>query len=60
MDGLKYGIPGYVPTESLDKTLFNDSVPTKERLCRIMEWKSQEPLKGEQVIFAKMLNTNKR
>ena len=59
MDGLKYGIPGYVPSESLNKQLFDDSVPNRERFCRIMEWKSQEPLKGEQVIFFKMLNTNK-
>ena len=59
MDGLKYGIPGYVPSESFDKQLFDVSVPNRERFCRIMEWKSQEPLKGKQVIFSKISNTNK-
>ncbi|MBQ3945675.1 MAG: restriction endonuclease subunit M [Alphaproteobacteria bacterium] len=59
MDGIKYGIPGYTPSEPLDKELFEITIPKKERYCRIMEWKSQEPLKGEQVIFIKMLNTSK-
>jgi hypothetical protein len=59
MDGLKYGIPGYTPTELFKESLFNEEVPVNERFCRIMEWKSLEPLKGDEVVFAKMLNTNK-
>ena len=59
MDGLKYGIPGYTPTELFKEGLFKEEVPVNERFCRIMEWKSLEPLKGDEVVFAKMLNTNK-
>ena len=59
MDGLKYGLPGYTPTESIEKGLFNEEIPAYERFCRIMEWKSQEPLKGNEMVFVKMLNTNK-
>ncbi len=58
MDGLKYGIPGYVPSERLENELFAPSVPVRERFCRIREWTSQEPLKGEDVIFAKVLKPN--
>ena len=59
MDGLKHGLPGYTPTESIEESLFNEEVPANERFCRIMEWKSQEPLRGNEVVFAKMLITNK-
>lgn len=59
MDALKHGLPGYTPTESHERGLFDDEVPTKERYCRIMEWKNQEPLKGDMVIFSKILNNNK-
>ena len=59
MDGLKHGLPGYTPTESIEEGLFNEEVPANERFCRIMEWKSQEPLRGNKVVFAKMLITNK-
>ncbi len=59
MDGLKYGIPGYTPKESLKEELFHEDVPRNERFCRIMEWKTQEPLKGDKVVFAKILNKKK-
>lgn len=59
MDGLKYGIPGYTPSESVREYLFNGEVPANERFCRIMEWKSQEPLMGNEVVFAKMLTSIK-
>lgn len=56
MDGLKYGIPGYLPSEPLDRDFFEISIPNRERFCRIMEWRSQEPLKGNEVLFAKLVN----
>ena len=59
MDGLTYGIPGYKPTEVFDSMLFEVSIPKRERFCRIMDWKSQEPLNGEVVPFVNMMNTNK-
>ena len=59
MDGLKYGLPGYTPTEFIEEGLFDEVTPSNERYCRIMEWKKMEPLKGNVVVFAKMLNTKK-
>lgn len=60
MDGLKYGIPGYTPSEDLEYVTPGPFVSTKERFCRIKEWTHQEPLLGEEVIFAKILNTNNK
>ena len=54
-----HGLPGYTPTESIE-SLFNEEVPANERFCRIMEWKRQEPLKGNEVVFAKILITIKK
>lgn len=60
MDGLKYGIPGYNPTEQLGGLPL--SVPKRERFCRIKEWTDQEPLQGTEIVFAQMINgkNNKR
>lgn len=55
MDGLKYGIPGYNPTEQLGS--FQLFVSNRERLCRIKEWTGQEPLRGNDIIFAQMVNS---
>lgn len=62
MDGLKYGIPGYTPSEHLESEFFAPTVPGRERFCRIKEWTRQEPLLGEEVIFVTILNikNNKR
>ena len=59
MDGIHYGIPGYKPLEYLDYEQTGTFVSNRERYCRIMEWKSHEPLKGNEVVFAKMLMTDK-
>jgi hypothetical protein len=54
MDGLKYGIPGYNPTEQLGGLpLF---IHNREKFCRIKEWTGQEPLQGNEIIFVQMLN----
>lgn len=55
MDGLKQGIPGYTPTEDLERNLFNE-VPPREKFCRIMEWSGQDSLTGKEVIFKTMLH----
>ncbi|MDO4949596.1 MAG: restriction endonuclease subunit M [Bacteroidales bacterium] len=55
MDGLKQGIPGYTPSEDLQGNLF-DETPPREKYCRIKEWTSIEPLKGEEVVFKTMLH----
>lgn len=60
MDGLKYGIPGYVPSETFDPKLFDAPVPVRERFCRIVEWEKQEPLKGKEIVFVSMLNKEKK
>lgn len=58
MDGMTCGIPGYTPSESLEYGLFDYAIPLRERFCRIKEWTNQEPLMGDEIIFAKILNTN--
>ena len=60
MDGLKYGIPGYTPSEDLEYVNPGPFVSANERFCRIKEWTCQEPLLGEEVIFATILNTNNK
>ena len=57
MDGLKYGIPGYDPTEEINGIQF--PIPSREKYCRIKEWTCQEPLKGNDIIFVQMLNSKK-
>ena len=57
MDGLSYGIPGFIPRE-MDNDLFNPPSP-QERLCRVMHWNSVEPLRGEETIFKDLLNPQK-
>lgn len=54
MDGLKYGIPGYTPTEQLS-SLFTDTQPN-ERYCRIMDWQSIKPLNGIETPFIQLTN----
>ena len=55
MDGITYGIPGYTPTE--DPYGLQFAVPPREKYCRVKEWKGQEPLQGNEIIFLKLLNT---
>lgn len=57
MDGTKYGIPGYTPSELLGNKILDIPVPLRNKFCRIKEWTSQEPLVGEEIIFANILNT---
>lgn len=54
MDGLKYGIPGYTPTEQLSG-LFTETQPY-ERFCRIMDWQSIKPLQGLETPFVQLIN----
>lgn len=58
MDGLKCGIPGTTPTERITE-LFegHEEVEPYNRLCRIMNWKQIKPLKGEVIIFKKLINS---
>ncbi len=56
MDGLKFGIPGQTPTESLGNNLFHEEVPPQLRYCRIKEWTGIEPLKGKEIIYKAMLD----
>lgn len=55
MDGIKYGIPGQIPEEHLDDKISYEVLPEK-KLCRIKEWTSIEPLKGNDVIFQSLIN----
>ena len=52
MDGLKYGIPGYDPTEQLGGGFMDMFYPPapEERYCRIFDWEKQE-----EVIYAKLI-----
>ena len=47
MDGLKYGIPGHEPTESLEEDLCNILFPPapEERYCRIRDWDKDEEIR---------------
>ena len=62
MDGLKCGIPGYLPKELLPNSeqkiiQFNedDKVHPRERLCRIIEWEDVENLKGKEIVFKSLI-----
>lgn len=62
MDGLTYGIPGSEPKEKMaipeqQGVIFEETVQISpcERLCRVMEWTSCEPLKGKEMIFKELL-----
>ena len=47
MDGLKYGIPGHEPTESLEDDFCNTFFPPapEERYCRIRDWDKDEEIR---------------
>ncbi len=56
MDGLTYGIPGFAPTGNV--LHFPPEMP-QQRLCRVKHWNGTEPLRGKDVIFKDLLNTQK-
>jgi len=61
MDGITFGIPGYEVKEELpDKVLSIqyelEEVNNNQRLCRVMEWSSFEPLEGKKVIFKSLIS----
>lgn len=56
MDGLKFGIPGYIPKEQLGGMFANDDVNPYEKYCRILEWKSIKPLSGNEIPFITLIN----
>ncbi len=53
MDGLKYGIPGYEPTECLEDSFCNTFFPPapEERYCRIRDWEV-----NEEILYINLLN----
>jgi len=53
MDGLKYGIPGYEPTECLEDSFCNTFFPPapEERYCRIRDWEA-----NEEILYINLLN----
>lgn len=64
MDGLTYGIPGVEkPKEEIvtsKRQLSMDfectsEIKSHERLCRVMDWTSQEPPKGKETIFKELV-----
>lgn len=55
MDGLKYGIPGYMPQEKVQSEMFDNEILPQYRLCRIMQWSGSEPLMGEEVKFKQLV-----
>lgn len=56
MDGLTFGLPGYLPKEDITgMNLFCEEIEPQEKYCRTMDWKDQEPLRGNETIFAKII-----
>ena len=56
MDGLKLGIPGYIPKEQLEGMFIGDDINPYEKYCRILEWESIKPLSGKEIPFITLIN----
>ncbi len=52
MDGLTYGLPGYIPCEDLKCDI---NIKPENRFCHIMEWTANETLSGKPIIFKELL-----
>ena len=66
MDGLKFGIPTFTPKEIIPDHMEptfcdpNEELKPEERYCRIMEWKSSEPARGNVLVFKSLFENPRK